>query len=113
MLPVFKRFFQGLNCLSFLGTIFSPNSPVLHALKGDFFFSFCWHLSVPAAVPRRAGNGNGSAPAASGDPAHREPLAGQVPVLERRQPSGPRSEPAPSVGKILTHYIKRSPCQAP
>lgn len=36
-----KDFFQGLNCLSFLGTIFSPNSPVLHPLKGDFFFSFC------------------------------------------------------------------------
>lgn len=43
MLSVFKRFFQGLNCLSFLGTIFPPNSPVLHdhPLKDDFFFSFC------------------------------------------------------------------------
>lgn len=41
------------------------------------------------------------------------PLGWQVPVLGRRQPFGTRSEPAPSVGKILTHYIKRSPCQAP
>lgn len=44
MQSVFKRLFQGLNCLSFLGTVFSPNPPVLHdhPLKGDFFFSFCW-----------------------------------------------------------------------
>lgn len=44
MLSVFKRFFSSLNCLSFLGTVFSPNSAVLHdhPLKGDFFLSFCW-----------------------------------------------------------------------
>lgn len=44
MLPVFTRFFQSLNRLSFLVTVFSPNSPILsdHPLKGDFFFSFCW-----------------------------------------------------------------------
>lgn len=53
MLPVFKRFFQGLNCLSFLGTIFSPNSPVLHPLKGDFFFSFCWLFKRKTPIVRK------------------------------------------------------------